>query len=141
MHGSTWDTVAKVRRGLAASLVTMDEAMVRVHLPATVILQALPMVHILRIQLNVMTTMTTLETSFARGQSKLLSACIIAVLLFCCGGATVENLNEDLVASKEDGLRLYHRARKGQLGVSAERKLCAMYRLTCTPRYLCVILL
>jgi hypothetical protein len=67
-----------------------------------------------------------LQAILARDQVRLLRACTSVVLLylfFSRGGAGIGWLTEDLVASEVDGLRLYHRTRKGQRGVSAERKL------------------
>jgi hypothetical protein len=44
-------------------------------------------------------------------------------LLFKWGGFSIECFTEDFVASHTDGIRMYHRTRKGQRGVSIERKL------------------
>jgi hypothetical protein len=48
---------------------------------------------------------------------------IILNLFFSRGGSRIDFLTEDLVVSEEDGIRLYHSTRKGQRGVSKERKL------------------
>jgi len=120
------DLVAKVRKGLAASQVAIDDTTVRVHLPAYIIEKALRMAQALRLQLTAATSRELLQASPAREQVRLLRACTTVVLLylfFSRGGAGIGCLTEDLVASEADGLRLYHRTRKGQREVSAERKL------------------
>jgi hypothetical protein len=120
------DVVAKVRKGLAASHIAIEEAPVRVHLPTSIVLKALRMAQALRIQLTEATSRETLQANPTRDQVRLLLACTNVVLLylfFSRGGAGIDSLIEDLVASEEDGFRLYHCTRKGQHGVSAERKL------------------
>jgi hypothetical protein len=125
------DLVAKVRKGLAASQVAIDDTPVRVQLPASIIVEALRMAQALRLQLAAATSREMLQASPARDQVHLLRVCTIMVLLylllFSRGGSSIGCLTEDLVASEADGLRLYHRTRKGQREVSAERKLlCRM---------------
>jgi hypothetical protein len=48
---------------------------------------------------------------------------VLLNLFFIRGGFGIDCLTEDLVASAEDGISLYHRTRKGQRGVSVARKL------------------
>jgi hypothetical protein len=84
------------------------------------------MAQALCLQLTDSTTRAELQTSPSPDQIRLLRACAIVVILclfFNRGGFGIDCLTEDLVASEEDGTRLYHRTRKGQHGVSAERKL------------------
>jgi hypothetical protein len=120
------DLVAKVRKGLGASHVAIDDILVRVHLPTSVAFKALRMAQALRLQLTYETIGEAPHTSLAREHVQLFRACVTVVivcLFFSRGGACIDCLTEDPVASKEDGIRMYRRARKGQLGVSAEGKL------------------
>jgi hypothetical protein len=66
------DLVAKVRKGLAASHVAIKDTPVRVHMPASIVVQALSMAQALRLQLTDSTTRATLQTSHARDQVRLL---------------------------------------------------------------------
>jgi hypothetical protein len=123
---SLGDMVAKVRKGLAASQVAIDDAPVRVHLPASIVVKALRMAQALRLQLTAATSCEMLQASPTRDQVRLLRACTIVVLLylfFSRGGANTGYIIEDLAASEADGLRLYHHTRKCQREVLAERKL------------------
>jgi hypothetical protein len=115
------DLVAKARKGLAASHATIDDVPARVHLSASIVVQALRMAQALRVQLMESTTHDALTTSPTRDQGRLLRTCttiIVLYLFFIKGGSGIDCLTEDLVASKTDGIRLYHRTRKGQRGVS-----------------------
>jgi hypothetical protein len=57
------DLVAKVRKGLAASHVAIDDTHVRVHLKASIIVKALRMAQTLRIQLTEASTRAALQAS------------------------------------------------------------------------------
>jgi hypothetical protein len=84
------------------------------------------MAQALRLQLTEATTRETLQANLARDQVRLLRSCIAMALLYLFFnrmGADIDCLTENLIASEENGLRLYHRTRKGQRGVSVERKL------------------
>jgi hypothetical protein len=85
---------------------------------ASVAFKALRMAHALRLQLiEATTTDATLSTKPSRKHVQLLRACSIVVILyfiFTRGGGSIDYLTEDLVASKEDGIRMYHRTRNGQ---------------------------
>jgi hypothetical protein len=66
------DLVAKVRQGLAASHVAINDTPVRVHLLASIIAQALHMAQALCLQPADCTTRAALTTSLARDQVRLL---------------------------------------------------------------------
>jgi hypothetical protein len=121
------DLVAKSRGGFAASYVAIDDTTVRVHMLSSVVAQALRVVQTLRLQLVDSTTRETLIISQTRKQVRLMRACttVVILYLFCNrGGSYIDCLTEDLVASKNDGIRLYHhRTRKGQCGMSGKRTL------------------
>jgi hypothetical protein len=121
------DLVAKSRKGLAASQVAIDDTTVRVHMLSSVVAQALRMVQTLRLQLVDSTTRETLIIRQTHKQVRLMRACttiVILYLFFNRGGSYIDRLTEDIVASKNDGIRLYHhRTRKGQCGMSGKRKL------------------
>jgi hypothetical protein len=131
------DLVAKVRKGLAASQVAIDDAPVRIHLPASIVVKTLRMAQALRLQLTeAATSREMLQASPTRYQVRLIRACttIVLYLFFNRGDAGIDCLTEDLVTSEEDGLRLYYRTRKGQRGVSAERKLLGHLPPTVHPK-------
>jgi hypothetical protein len=96
------DLVATVKKGLAASHFAIDDALVRVHLPSSIEVNALRMAQALRLQLTDDTSRETLQASPSRDQVRLLRACTIVVLLylfFSRGGAGIYYLKEDRVAS------------------------------------------
>jgi hypothetical protein len=76
------DLVAKVRKGLAASHVGIEDTLVRFHLPASIIAQALRMAQALRLQFTDSITRAALQTSPARDQVRLLRACMTVVILY-----------------------------------------------------------
>jgi hypothetical protein len=57
------DMVAKVRKGLAASQVAIDDTPVRVHLPASIVVKALRMAQALRLQLTAATSREMLQAN------------------------------------------------------------------------------
>jgi hypothetical protein len=88
------DLVAKVRKGLAASHVAIEDTPVRVHLPASIVVQALRKAQALRLQLTNSTTRATLQTSPTRDQVRLLrtyTTVIIMYLFFSRGGSCIDN--------------------------------------------------
>jgi hypothetical protein len=93
------------------------------------------MAQALRLILVESTTRAAMTASQARDQVRLLRTCtstVILCLFFNNGGSGIDCLTEDLVAVKNDGIRLYHRTRKGQRAVSTKRKL--LCHLQCTLR-------
>jgi hypothetical protein len=115
-----------MRKGLPASHVAIEDTPIRVHLPASIVIKALRMSHALRLQLTDASTRAAVQANPARGLVRLLRTCHVVVLLyllFSRMGSGIECLRKDLVASEEDRIRLYHRAIRGQRGVSAECKL------------------
>jgi hypothetical protein len=121
------DLVAKV---LATSKVSIDDTHVPVHLSLSAAFIAWP--HgpsptSLRFQLIKATTDATLHINPASEHVQVLRASCTTVIImyffFSHGGACIDCLAEDLDASKEDGIRMYHRPRKGPRGVSTEQKL------------------
>jgi hypothetical protein len=74
--------VAKVRKGLAASQVAIDDTPVRVHLPASIIVKALRMAQALRLQLTAATSRELFQASPTRDQVRLLRACTIVALFY-----------------------------------------------------------
>jgi hypothetical protein len=95
-------------------------------MPTSIVFQALRMAQTLRLQLEESTMHPNLTTRPTRDQVRLLRTCtsiVVMYLLFNGGGSGIDCLAEDLVAFKTDGIRMYHRTRKGQCGVSPQRKL------------------
>jgi hypothetical protein len=76
------DLVAAVRNGLAASHVAIDDTPVRVHMPASIVVQALRMDQALCLQLTDSTTRATLQTSPTRYQVQLLRACTTVLIMY-----------------------------------------------------------
>jgi hypothetical protein len=109
------------------SEVAIDDTPVRVHLPSSIVVQALRIAQALRLLLLESTMHAAPTTSQARDQVRqLLRACTLVVtlhLFFNKGGSDIDCLTENLVASKTDGIRMYYRTRKGQGGVLTEREL------------------
>jgi hypothetical protein len=69
-------------------------------------------------------THAALTTSPTLDQVRLLRACTsVVVLYFTTRGSGIDCLTDTFVASKADGIRLYHLTRKEQHGVSVNRKL------------------
>jgi hypothetical protein len=69
------DLVAKVRKGVAASQVAIDNKPIHVHLSGSIVVQALHMAKVLRLQLAESTTRASLTTNPSRDQVRLLRAC------------------------------------------------------------------
>jgi hypothetical protein len=114
-HFAHGDLVAKDKKGLAASHVAIADTPLRVHMPASIIVQALRMAQAVRLRLADSTTRAALQTSPTREQVRLLRAfttVVILYLFFSRGGSGIDCLTEDLIPSEDDGTRMYHRARK-----------------------------
>jgi len=114
------ELVAKVRRGLAASQVSLQPSRTRLYLPARILVSSLRLAKDLRTQLTDTWTQAQAELIL------LFRACLATVLLatfFCRGGAGVECRSGDLLCTPTGGILLYHGTRKGQRGTSTERKL------------------
>jgi hypothetical protein len=114
------DLVAKVRRGLASSQLSLHPSRTRMYLLARILVSSLRLAKDLRTQLTC--TWTRAQTDLIL----LFRACLATVLLaafFCRGGAGVECRSRDLLCTPTGGILLYHGTRKGQLGTSTERKL------------------
>ena len=114
--------ITKVRKGLAASQVTLTPGLMRAYLPARVAHKALTLAQTLKAELGP----TWAADPGTATRVQLFRACIAVVVLFlffCRGGAGVECLSGDLVVSPEGGILLYHRVRKGQRGADADKKL------------------
>jgi hypothetical protein len=89
------DLVAKVRKGLAASHVAIDDTLVRVNLLSSFVVKALRMPQALRLRLTEATTRAALQASLARYQVRLLRVCTTVVLLylfFIRGGSGIDCL-------------------------------------------------
>jgi hypothetical protein len=87
------DLVAEVKKGLAALQVAIDATTVRIHLPTSVVVQALSKTQALRLQLSESPTRAALHIIPAREQVRLLRACTIVVifnLFFGRGGSSVD---------------------------------------------------
>jgi hypothetical protein len=83
------------------------------------------MVQALRLLIAEETTSVALLISLACEQVRLLRACTTIVILYMFfnrGGSGIAFLNEDLVTSKDDKIRMYHRTRKGPRRWLAKRK-------------------
>jgi hypothetical protein len=118
------DLVAKVRRGLAASQVSLHPSRTRLYLPPLILVSSLRLAKDLRTQLT---------DTWTQAQSDLillLRACMATVPLstsFCRGGAGVECRYGDILCTPTSGILLYHGTRKGQRGTSTEQKpLCEL---------------
>jgi hypothetical protein len=114
------DLVAKVRRGLAASQVSLQPSHTRMYLLARILVSLLRLAKDLRTQLT--DTWTEAQTDLIM----LFRACLATVLLaafFCRGGVGVECRSANLLCTPTGGILLYHGTKKGQRGTSTERKL------------------
>jgi hypothetical protein len=99
-HG---DHVAKVRKGLAASHVAIDNTPIRVHLPTSIVVKALYMAQTLRLQLTWATTRAALQGNPTLDQVRLLRACTIVLLLSLIssrGGLGIDCLTDKGVGNK-----------------------------------------
>jgi hypothetical protein len=118
------DMVARVRKGLPASQVSLAPALIRVLIPVNVVLLALLRAKVVRLDILQLST-----TDAPRITVEILRICVATIkllLFFSRGGAWIECLTGDLVTT-QDGIILYHRDRKSQRGVTIEhRLLCAI---------------
>jgi hypothetical protein len=120
------DIVFKVRKGLAPIHVAIEDTPIRVHMPSSIVVQALRMAQALRLQVADSTTRAMLQTSASRDQVRLLRECtsrVVLNLFFSRGGSCMDYLTADLVATEVNGIRVYYRTREGQRGVPSERTL------------------
>eukprot|EP00873_Tetraselmis_striata_P012991 jgi/Tetstr1/433255/TSEL_022543.t1 len=116
------DLVSRVRKGLAASQVTLNSELMRAPLHARVVLKALTLAKALRMELG--PTWGTDPSTVVRVELFRASlAVVVLCLFFCRGGAGVECLTGDLTVGPDGGILLYHRDRKGQRGADASKKL------------------
>eukprot|EP00873_Tetraselmis_striata_P014170 jgi/Tetstr1/434434/TSEL_023534.t1 len=116
------DLVSRVRKGRAASQVTLNPELMRAPLPARVVLKALTLAKALRLELG--PTWGTDPTTVVRVELFRASlAVVVLCLVFRRGGAGVECLTGDLTVGPDGGILLYHRDRKGQRGADASKKL------------------
>jgi hypothetical protein len=74
--------VAKVRKGLAASQVAIEDIPIHVHMPAPIVIQTLRMAQALRYQLTDSTTRAELQASPTRDQIRLLRG--YGHMYYCC---------------------------------------------------------
>eukprot|EP00873_Tetraselmis_striata_P002065 jgi/Tetstr1/422329/TSEL_013172.t1 len=119
------DLVSRVRKGLAASQVTLNPELMRAPLPARVVLKALTLAKALRLELG--PTWGTDPSTVVRVELFRASlAVVVLCLFFCRGGAGVECLTGDLTVGPDGGILLYHRDRKGQRGADASKKLLCL---------------
>jgi hypothetical protein len=119
------DRVARVRKGSIASLVSLAPTLIRVPIPAKVVLLALVRVKGVRFDILRLGT-----TDVPRTTIELLRACVATTVLFlffsrsCVG---IECITGDLVTTEQGRIILYHRDRKGQRGViTKHRFMCAI---------------
>eukprot|EP00873_Tetraselmis_striata_P006291 jgi/Tetstr1/426555/TSEL_001631.t1 len=116
------DLVSRVRKGLAASQVTLNPELMRAPLPARVVLKALTLAKALRLELG--PTWGTDPSTVVRVELfRAGLAVVVLCLFFYRGGAGVECRTGDLTVGPDGGILLYHRDRKGQRGVDASKKL------------------
>eukprot|EP00873_Tetraselmis_striata_P023058 jgi/Tetstr1/443322/TSEL_031337.t1 len=116
------DLVIRVRKGLAASEVTLHPELMRAPLPACVVLKALTLAKALRLELGLIwgtDPSTVVRVELFRASL----AVVVLCLFFCRGGVGVEFRTDDLTAGPDGGILLYHRDRKGQHGADASKKL------------------
>jgi hypothetical protein len=103
------DFIAKVRRGLAASQVSLHLSRTRLYLPARILVSSLRLAKDLRMKLT---------NTWTQAQSDLillLRACMATVLMstfFCRGGVGVECRSRDMLCTPTGGILLYHGTRK-----------------------------
>eukprot|EP00873_Tetraselmis_striata_P005540 jgi/Tetstr1/425804/TSEL_016183.t1 len=116
------DLMSRVRKGLAASQVTLNPELMRAPLPARVVLKALTLAKALRLELG--PTWGTDPSTVVRVELFRASLVVVVLCLFFCrGGAGVECRTGDLTVDPDGGILLYHRDRKGQRGADASKKL------------------
>eukprot|EP00873_Tetraselmis_striata_P008985 jgi/Tetstr1/429249/TSEL_001911.t2 len=101
------DLVSRVRKGLAASQVTLHPELMRAPLPARVVLKAMTQAKALRLELGLPwgtdpSTVVRVELFRAR------LAVVVLCLFFCRGGAGVECRTGDLTVGPDGGILLYH---------------------------------
>eukprot|EP00873_Tetraselmis_striata_P012233 jgi/Tetstr1/432497/TSEL_021871.t1 len=93
------DLVSKVRKGLAASKVTLNPELMRAPLPARVVLKALTLAKALRLELG--PTWGTDPSTMVRVELFRASlAVVVLCLFFCRGGAGVECRTGDLTRQR-----------------------------------------
>eukprot|EP00873_Tetraselmis_striata_P017697 jgi/Tetstr1/437961/TSEL_026591.t1 len=115
------DLVSGIRKGLAASHVTLHPELMRAPLPARVVLKAPPLAKALRLELGL--TWGTDPSTVVRVELFRASlAVVVLCLFFCRGGAGVECRTSDLTVGPDGGILLYH-DRKGRRGADASKKL------------------
>jgi hypothetical protein len=125
------DLITKVRKGLAASHVAINETRIHVHLPTSVAFKDLRMAQVLLLKLTSATTSATLHTIPTREHVQLLRACttiVIIYLLFCRGEACLDCLTENFVVSKEDGSAFTTIQERDNAECEQSEKQCATYR-------------
>jgi hypothetical protein len=76
------DLDAKVIKGFAASHVMINDTPLRMHLPASIVVQALRMAQALRLQLAVSTTRAALQTNPSRDQVRILRVYTTVVIIY-----------------------------------------------------------
>jgi hypothetical protein len=111
------DLVAKIRRGLAVSQVSLQPCRTRMYLPFRILVSSLRLAKDLRTQLT--ETWTHAQTDLIL----LFRACLATELMstfFCRGGAGVECRSGYLLCTPTGGTT---EREKGQRGTSTERKL------------------
>eukprot|EP00873_Tetraselmis_striata_P045955 jgi/Tetstr1/466219/TSEL_010777.t1 len=116
------DLVSMVRKGLAASQVTLHPELMRAPLPARVVLKALTLAKALRLELG-LTWGTDASTVVRVDMFRASLAVVVLCLFFCRGGAGVVCRKGDLTVGPDGGILLYHCGRKGQRGADASKKL------------------
>eukprot|EP00873_Tetraselmis_striata_P042740 jgi/Tetstr1/463004/TSEL_007943.t1 len=117
------DMVSRVRKGLAASQVTLSPELMWGRWPAHVVLKAVTLAKALRRELG--PTWSTDPSTVVRVELfRANLAVVVLCLFFCRGGAGVECRTGDLTVGPDGGIiLLYHRDRKGQRGADASKKL------------------
>eukprot|EP00873_Tetraselmis_striata_P036045 jgi/Tetstr1/456309/TSEL_043065.t1 len=116
------DLVSRVRKGLAASQVTLNPELMRAPLPASVVLKALTLAKALRLE-NGPTWGTDPSTVVRMELFRASLAVVVLCLFFCRGGAGVECRTGDLTVGPDGRILLYHRDRKAAyvIGVTMQK--------------------
>eukprot|EP00873_Tetraselmis_striata_P006284 jgi/Tetstr1/426548/TSEL_016846.t1 len=123
------DLVSMVRKGLAASQLTLHSELMRAPLPARVVLKAPTLAKALRLGLGL--TLGTDPGTVVRVELfRANLAFVVLCLIFCRGGAGVACRTGDLTVGPDGGILLYHRDRKGQRGADASKKLLCQLRVS-----------
>eukprot|EP00873_Tetraselmis_striata_P018441 jgi/Tetstr1/438705/TSEL_027254.t1 len=117
------DQVRRVRKGLAASHVTLHPELMRAPLPARVVLKALTLAKALRLEPAGLTKGTDPSTVVRVELFRASLAVDVLCLVFCRGGAGMECRTGDLTVGPDGGIFPYRRDRKGQCGADASKKL------------------